>query len=376
MVSPLTKTLVWLLFVAALLTNPVGAQPARIEKIDAPPALTPSPMHTGGRMLALTNESGRTSYRYQWPGACFTAAFTGPDVYFATGKGDTILHLLIDDQPAVPLVTPGAGVFRVAGLSAGTHMVRIEVATESQSAPMEFGGFALAAGRLAGVSPRAARQIEFIGDSHTVGYGNTSLKRQCTPAEVWATTDNSQAFGPLTAKHYGADYQINAISGRGIVRNYGGGAGDPLPVIYPYVLFDKQTVVADKTWQPQIIVVALGTNDFSTPLHDGEKWKTREELHADFEHTYVRFIQQIRAGNPGAFFILAANDMADGEIQRAVREVVGQLELAGEKQVAFAAFNNLQLTAADWHPSLADHEAMAAVLRQIIDTRPELWHGR
>jgi hypothetical protein len=37
-----------------------------------------------------------------------------------------------------------------------------------------------------------------------------------------ATTDNSQAFGPKVAKHYAADYQVNAISGRGIVRNFNG----------------------------------------------------------------------------------------------------------------------------------------------------------
>jgi lysophospholipase L1-like esterase len=376
MASPLAKSFAFFFVAAALLSDLASAQPFQIEKIDAPLPLTPLPMHTAGRMLTLKNENGRISCRYQWPGIYFTAAFTGPDVYFETGRGDAILHFLVDDQPAVPLVKPGAGVFRIGGLSGGAHTIRVEVVTESQGSPMDFGGFALAAGRSAGVLLHTVRQIEFIGDSHTVGYGNTSMKRQCTPEEIWATTDNSLAFGPLTAKHYHADYQINAISGRGIVRNYNGGSGDPLPVVYPYVLFDKHTAVEDKTWQPQIIVVALGTNDFSTPLHDGEKWKAREELHADFEHTYVHFVQQMRAGNPGAFFILAANDMADSEIQREVRQVVGQLEAAGEKQVAFAAFNNLQLTAADWHPSLADHEAMSTVLRQLIDARPELWPGR
>src|SRR6185312_14756892 len=108
-------------------------------------------------------------------------------------------------------------------------------------------------------------QIEFIGDSHTVGYGNTSRTRECTQDDVWKTTDNSQSFGPLIAGHYAADYQINAISGRGIVRNYNGTPGDTLPVAYPYVLFDKKEEYSDPHWKPQIIVISLGTNDFSTP---------------------------------------------------------------------------------------------------------------
>ncbi len=378
MASPLAKSLATLVLGAAMVSSPVAAQTIKLDRVDAPPTLAALPMHTGGRMLALKNENGNPVFRYQWPGVYFAATFTGPEVYFKTGPGDAILHVLVDDQPALPLVKPGLGVFRVGGLSAGAHTIRIEVVTESQSAPMDFGGFATADERSAGAPLHsAARQIEFIGDSHTVGYGNTSTKRQCTSAEVWATTDSSQAFGVLTAKHYGADYQINAISGRGIVRSYNGAPVDPLPVVYPYVLFDlKQAAVADKTWQPQIIVVALGTNDFSTPLHAGEPWKTREDLRTDFEHTYVRFIQQIRAGNPGAFFILAANDQADGEIQAEVQKVIEQLRATGEKRVDFMAFNGLQLTGCDWHPSLADHDLMAALLRQFLDVRPELWQGR
>jgi lysophospholipase L1-like esterase len=53
-------------------------------------------------------------------------------------------------------------------------------------------------------------------------------------------------------------------------------------------------------WKPQIIVVALGTNDFSTQLNPGERWKTRGELHSDYEKTSARFIQSLRAGNPDA----------------------------------------------------------------------------
>ena len=40
-----------------------------------------------------------------------------------------------------------------------------------------------------------------------------------------------------------------------------------------------------------------GTNDFSTPLNPGERWKTREALHPDCETTCVRFLHALHAAH-------------------------------------------------------------------------------
>ena len=152
---------------------------------------------------------------------------------------------------------------------------------------------------------------------------------------MWATTDNTQAFGPLTANHYQADYRVNAISGRGVVRNYNGSAGDTLPVAYPYLLFDKKQQDTESNWKPQVIVIALGTNDFSTPLNPGEKWKTKDELHADYEATYLRFLKDLRAKNPDAYIILWATEMANGEIESEVKKVADQAKAQGETKLTF-----------------------------------------
>jgi lysophospholipase L1-like esterase len=273
-------------------------------------------------------------------------------------------------------VKPEPGVYSVNGLNGGSHAVRLEVVTESQGGPDSFGGFALPADGKILKPQKRVRQIEFIGDSHTVGYGNTSQTRECSKDDVWKTTDNSQAFGALTAKHYNADYQINAISGHGIVRNYNGFAGDPVPVAYPYVLFDKRDRYEDRSWQPQIIVIALGTNDFSTPLNAGERWKSREELHADYEKTYTQFVQSLRKDYPRAYFLLWATDAANGEIQSEVKKVVHQLTAASETKVAFTPVNGLSMSACNWHPSIADDQLIAGKLMEFIDANPKLWQGR
>ena len=360
--------------VLSLAASAAAAQPT-IEAVQAPAGLQPLPMHIGGRVQA-TGDGMSSIYAYQWPGTYFETAFTGQDAYFQLGTGDVILHVRVDGQALAPLVKPAGGLYHISGLQAGAHTVRIEVATESQAGPDHFSGFFATSGTTAGALPARSREIEFIGDSHTVGYGNISTTRDCTTDQVWVTTDNTQAFGPVTAAHYRADYRINAISGRGIVRNYNGFAADHLPQAYPYLLFDKAIKDADISWQPQVVVIALGTNDFSTPLRAEEQWKTRDDLHADYEKTYVGFIHSLRARYPGAYFVLWGTDMANGEIEAEEQKVVDQVKAGGETRITFLPINNLTFAGCHAHPSTADDQTISNLLVKTIDQIPGVWQGK
>jgi lysophospholipase L1-like esterase len=375
----MSRTLFVTLALAALVF-PACAQTPQIAPVANPPQLKPLSFSIGGRVLPAPVRDARFgghTYIYQWPGTWFEASFAGSQVCFDIGKGKVILHVIVDNQPPIALPQPAPGIRCASGFANAPHTIRVDDVTENQQdAPNAFDGFAIPAGEKPLDPPHRTRQIEFIGDSHTVGYGDTSPTRNCTNDVVWATTDTSHAFGPLVAAHYDADDQINAISGHGIVRNYNGGPGDPVPVAWPYILFDKQNPYNDPAWHPQIIVIALGTNDFSTRLRPGEKWKTREDLHADFEATYVRFLQTLRTRNPHAYVIVWATDMADGEIEAEARKVVNQWKATGETRVTFIPINGLQFSACNYHPSLADHQAIATILEKTIDATPGIWQGK
>ena len=323
------------------------------------------PLHVGGRATA-TGEG----LKRQWPGSYFEATFRGREALMKIGAGDVTLHVLVDGHTVSTLVKPRPGLYRIGDLANGAHRVRVEVASESQAAPTVFGGF-YAASTLP--TPARARQVEFIGDSHTVGYGNTSPKRDCSEAEVWATTDTSQGIAGLTGRRYDADYRVDAISGRGVVRNYNGFAADKLPEAYPYVLFDKAERAGDRGWHPQLYVVALGTNDFTTALHAGEKWQTRTALHDDFENSYANFLRRLRARDPAAHILVWATDMADGEIAAEARRTVDRLRGQGMKDIAFAPITGLAFSACHAHPSLADDQRIAQTIASYIDAHPGLW---
>jgi lysophospholipase L1-like esterase len=346
-----------------------AADAARVVAVSSLPSMRRLDANIPGR--TLHSSDGDT---YQWPGLYFEAYFDGPSVLFKVGPGEVILRVLVDGAPVTTLLKPAAGVYEIGSLARRKHSARIEVLTESQAAPNVFGGFLYSTATKPLRVPARTRQIEFIGDSHTVGYGNTSKTRDCTEDDVWSKTDTSSAFGPEVARHYDADYQINAISGRGIVRNYDGSPGDPLPVAYPFVLLDRAARFENVSWRPQVVVVALGTNDFSTPLHAGEKWATRDALHTDFESTYAKFLEALRARNPAALFVIWATDTADSEIQSEVRKVVEQRRSRGDSRLDFVPVGELAMTGCNWHPSVADDEAIAAKLIQLIDARNP-WRG-
>ena len=354
----------------ATFLSAAGASAAPVTPVaSAPAGLTALPATAHGRVSALN-----TGYRHQWPGVYFEAAFDGPAVYFRVGPGDTILHVLVDSVRKATLVKPAAGWFQIDQLGDGAHTVRIEVASESQSAPALFEGFALPAGARALPLAKRTRQIEFIGDSNTVGYANTSTTRICTSDQVWAATDTSQAYGPVTARHYQADYRVNAISGRGIVRNYNGSAGDTVPAAYPYTLFDKASRDSSAAWKPQLIVIALGANDFSTPLNSAEKWPTRTALQADYQTSAVSFVQGLRTAHPGAHFVLWTAESADKELNIEMRKVVAKLQAAGEQRIDFMQASPFAATSCDWHASLSDHQAISKSLIKLIDAKAGFWN--
>ncbi|WP_082457120.1 SGNH/GDSL hydrolase family protein [Sphingomonas sp. Leaf23] len=330
------------------------------------------PLTIGGRVVA--GEGDLSRYRRQWPGTYFEGGFQGRAVDLAVGPGEVSLRIRIDDAAPIALVRPAPGRYRLNAATPGRHRIRVDVVSESQAGATAFGGLYAPAGSTPLTAPAVRRRaIEFIGDSHTVGYGNTSTSRDCSDGQVWDTTDTSQGIAGQLSRRYAAAYRVNAISGRGIVRNYGGFAAPTVPDAYPYALFDGKTPANDAGWRPQVIVIALGTNDFSTPLKPEERWKSRDALHADYEARYVRFVQDLRRRSPHAFFVLWATDLADGEIAREVAKVGDLLRAKGETRFAVVPVTGLSFGGCHFHPNVADDGKIADAIGKAIDGRNGVW---
>jgi lysophospholipase L1-like esterase len=328
------------------------------------------PTHTGGRVLESSNPAGEKSYEYSWPSVYFETAFNGDSLTIKFDDDQNNFHLIINNQAPIVINKPGKQDYVVPGLTPGKHVVRLEKISETQSSTGRFLGFY--SDDKPAKLPKRKRQIEFIGDSFTVGYGNTSSSRECTNEDVFNTTNSQLAFGPLTAKYFDADYQINASSGFGVVRNYSGGTPDKnLIGLYPFTLHTNQYIYASN-WQPQVIVIGLGTNDFSTKLKADERWKTRAELQADYVNKYVHFVKYLHRKNPKTQFVLMASDQTEGEIAAQVGKVIATLKADGLKKVDSIIFTGLDYKGCHWHPSAKDDKLLAD---QLIDhlNKSKVW---
>ncbi|KQS54081.1 hypothetical protein ASG17_13210 [Brevundimonas sp. Leaf363] len=340
----------WMLAVALLAP---GAAFAQISN--------PAPVYVGGRAIATGG-----GYDFGWPGVYFESRIEGPGVRVRFEAPAEYMRLLIDGQERVVFRRPGQVDLTLNNLAPGQHVVRLEKLTESQSGGGVFQGFyPVNGGAALAVTPRA-RQIEFIGDSYTVGYGNTSPVRECTQEVIHDTTDTQQAFGPRVANHYGADYRINAYSGFGIVRNYNGGVTDlSLPIIYPRLKPDTAAAPTqdDSAWKPQVIVINLGTNDFSTPLNPGERWADEAALRGAYHTRYVAFVRELAAAQPQARFVLMGSDAFYADVER----IAATVNEAAPGKVTTLQFGDLDRMGCDYHPSLADDAKLAALIEAHMD---------
>ncbi|WFE28862.1 SGNH/GDSL hydrolase family protein [Solwaraspora sp. WMMD791] len=332
-------------------------------------------VHTAGRVVV----DGATA-RYSWPGVYFEGRFRGSGIGIVLDDPHADYDVQIDGRTVATLVTPGAITHRVDGLRPGRHTVRVVKRSESQWATSTFGGFVPVPGGavLPAPAPRH-RQIEFIGDSHTAGYGNESTSRDCTGDEVHRTTNADRSFGAITARRYGADYQINGYSGLGMVRNYGGHSpGTTYRTYYDRALLavDGDVWPQPRSWRPQVVVVGLGLNDFSTDIAPGESW-TPETLGAAYREAYHGFLDQLRARyGDRTHIVVTANEMWNTTAFRdAVTQVVAERNDRGDDRVRmwYVESAGLDSLGCHWHPSVADHQLLADRLSAVLDELPLRW---
>lgn len=258
-------------------------------------------------------------------------------------------------------------------LAAGEHSAEIVKRVESggNSGKGQLLGLRVRAGAtLLPVAPKPLL-VEFVGDSITCGYG---IEVSTTTPEMFPfTTINENAnaaYGAVAARRLGAEYVAVAISGRGVYRNYSGGAGELAPVYYEDTLPDDASAPPwdFARYTPDVVVVNLGTNDFSPPGPD----------HAAYQSAYSAFLKQIRAHHPEALLLAVVGTMlSDGyppgvmawtTNQSDVSGVVADLTAQGDDKVHYLALTPQSAPyGEDYHPTRATQAQMADAVAGEIE---------
>lgn len=324
-----------------------------------------SPDNSSIQYFGRFDFSDKANVAFDWPGVYIRTAFQGTSCK-AVLKGVNCFDAFIDEKLVATIKTgPESATYElVNNLTDKTHQLLLVKRSES-STPSFFQGLILDSGKSL-VKPPAAptRKIEFIGDSYTAGFSNESTSREC-PAEktdslILTSTNTYKAFGPLCAQAFNAQYQINAISGKGLVRNYNGiDKGKELPLLYEKALLSLNEKQWDfNRWKADVVVIGIGINDFQAdpPYADSSK----------FDSEYVKLLSKLRKAYPGVKFILCATKVwpTNALIPR-VKSIVENQKAQGHKDIWYYEYQT-ENGALYGHPNINDHQIIAKGLIPII----------
>ena len=241
-----------------------------------------------------------------------------------------------------------------------------------------FGGFMgirnlqISSGSYAKPTQQKKLRIEFIGDSITCGYGVDDENPE--HGFSTATEDATKTYAYKTAQALDADYSMVCYSSCGIASGYtsdGSRAEDYLvPDFYEqYVHVDGSEgyFTPDTLWDfsrftPDIVVINLGTNDFSYTGDD-------EERRGQFRYQYYQFLLTVRAHYPEAQIICSLGMMGDA-LYRDVEDVVSWFAWdPGDEKISafhFSVQDGSLGFAAGYHPTEGTHAKAARELTAFI----------
>lgn len=222
-----------------------------------------------------------------------------------------------------------------------------------------------------------AHKIEFIGDSITCGYG-VDDEDQNHHFET-STEDCTKAYAYKTAQLLDADYSLVSYSGYGIISGYTD-SGKKVPAQQVPKYYEKLAFTHSKgfgkikpdtldwdfsLFQPEAVVINLGTNDASYTGSDTE----RKE---DYVTSYVKFLKTIREKNPGARIYCTLGIM-DSRLNSSVEEAAkAYTDETGDDNIRTFLFKMQDAQndglAADWHPTEKTHQKSAEALADFIKT--------
>lgn len=210
--------------------------------------------------------------KYDYPGVAVRVRFEGTALYAEMQDTSNYFNVLLDGEFLKVIKGKGVQAYPLAtGLSDGVHEVKLIKRTEAEVGATTLKRFTLPEGGRFLKAYENSRKIEVIGNSITCGYG-TEAPHSASYTD--STADAWDSYAYRLGEFLQAEVSLVAYSGKGAVRNYNDSAQVsqmPMPAHYENTMvFGKEKRWQFRRWVPDVVVINLGTNDFSTQPHPAE----------------------------------------------------------------------------------------------------------
>lgn len=250
------------------------------------------------------------------------------------------------------------------------HNLTIYKNTEATSGNVLFAG---TTAKLTSIKAKKnCKTIEFIGDSITCGAASDASGTPCDKGEYMDHHNSYYAYGPLLSRNLNADYLMSCVSGIGIYRNWNAENGEnpSMPDVYEnlYLTNDATKPRYDFAFDPKIISIALGTNDFS----NGDGKKPRSQFNTEkFVSNYVDFIKMLYSHNPKAQIVITNSPMVKGNNAVVFENCLNRIKDAfagnkAHKPILIFKYKPMTTNGCGGHPDVADQKIMAEEYGQFL----------
>ena len=300
--------------------------------------------------------------RFWAPGVYLTVRFQGPACQVELtdemlyGTSHNYVEIVLDGVLSRRQLTGKTNVLTVAeNLPNTAHTLVICKDTEAGIGYLEFTGLRCA--QLLKPLPRLARRIEFIGNSITCGMAADMAEIPCDKGQWYDQHNAYLAYGPRTARALGAEWQLTAESGIGLMHSC-----CDKPNVMPQEFGTTDLHVGGLKWdfrryQPDVVTICLGQND---GVQDSLK----------FCGAYLDFLKTVRAAYPKARLVCLTSPMADARLTAVLRRyltgVVTTARDGSAARVSAFFFSRSYNSGCGAHPSLAEHELIAQELTAYL----------
>lgn len=240
------------------------------------------------------------------------------------------------------------------------HFLSIYKDTEASNGTIIFRG--ISAKKLAPVEQEEKPLIEFIGNSITCGMGADTRDISCDEGEWFDQHNAYLAYGPRVARALDANFELSCVSGMGMYRNWNDEDQPVMPDVYSnlYLNNDNSLKKSRTTKAPEVVSIALGTNDLSL----GDGIKERGAFDAEkFTSSYINFVEEIINQYPQATIALLSSPMVGEQekvfLNKALQAIKQHFD---DRTVHVFTFTEITPNGCGYHPDIYDHEEMSEQL--------------
>lgn len=246
----------------------------------------------------------------------------------------------------------------------GHHTIWVYKTTEAQSGPVFIEK--IEGKDVKPLTRPKASLIEFIGNSITCGAAADTSEMPCNIGVYHDHHNAYYAYGPRIARALKVNFMLSSVSGIGMYRNWNSD-GPTMPQVYEKADLggDSQRRWDFSLYQPRIVSIALGTNDFSNGDGKHERLPFDSAL---FVSHYIEFVQLVRSKYPAARIALLSSAMINGDARiklqnclTAVKTSIDRMYPAA-RPLALYFFKPMKARGCNGHPSVEDHGILAKEL--------------